>query len=183
MISLPSPRLGSLHARSAKVSHVWWRRRAGSPSSKLTRPVLLADMAQYLFPLRNSTTTSVPSLPKDAEDDAENPTLIPSSRLLDASIHHTFLIRTPKKAVPSYYRLCYPGSPTGFEYWDPDEAGYAEERKLFDYLRSQGLDPLVIDSEDLLKDPAGIMEMWCQDSQIPFEERMLSWGEGTREHL
>ncbi|KAK4695159.1 hypothetical protein P7C70_g8604, partial [Phenoliferia sp. Uapishka_3] len=141
------------------------------------------DMAQYLFPLPNTTTTSVPSLPKSSSDDVDNPTLIPSSRLLDPSIHHTFLIRTPKKAIPSYKRLCYPGSPTGFEYWDPEEVGLHEERKLFDYLRSQGMDPLVLDSEDLLKDPEGIMRIWCEDSSIPFDEKMLSWGEGTREHF
>ncbi|KAL8280642.1 hypothetical protein RQP46_006965 [Phenoliferia psychrophenolica] len=140
------------------------------------------DMAQYIFPLRNSSTTEVPSLPKEAAD-VGNPTLIPSSQLLDPSIRHTFLIRTPKKAVPSYHRLCYPGAPTGFDYWDPDEAGYREERLLFDYLRANGLDPLVLDSEDLLANPKSVMQTWCDEVQIPFEERMLSWDEGTREHF
>ncbi|KAM0752296.1 hypothetical protein T439DRAFT_300045 [Meredithblackwellia eburnea MCA 4105] len=160
----------------AKVwGHIVGEQPSGSPQRTFSK-----DMAQYLFPVKGSVT-SVPSLPKERSDD--NPTLLPREELLDPSVHHTFLIRTPQRAIPSYHRLCYPGSPTGFEYWDPEEAGYKEERKLFDYLRSQGVDPLIIDSDDLLKDPEGIMRMWCENSQIDFDPKMLSWDEGTRKHF
>lgn len=127
-------------------------------------------MAQYIFPAPD------PSTPPSS-------LLVPTDALLSPTVHHTFLIRTPYKAIPSYHRLCYPSSPTGFEYWDPAEAGFREERLLFDLLRAEGRVPLVIDSEDLLRDPEGTMRMWCEDSGIEFDKEMLSWDEGTREHL
>ncbi|KAI5476726.1 hypothetical protein MNV49_007316 [Pseudohyphozyma bogoriensis] len=140
------------------------------------------DMAQYIFAPPSATSTSAASF-SSHHTTPTNPTLIPTSLLLDPSIHHTFLIRTPEKAVPSYHRLCYPGSETGFEYWDPEEAGYLELRKLFEFLRSEGMEPEVIDSEDLLKKPEEVMSGWCERAGVEFEKSMLEWNEGTREHF
>lgn len=145
------------------------------------------DMAQYIFNQSSSTQIkSVPSLTPSGVND--NPSLIPTELLLDPSIHHTFLIRHPSKAIPSYERLCFPGSETGFDYFDPEEAGYRELRLLFDFIRSKreeegGEVPLVIESEELLKDPEGLMGLWCKDSGIDFDKSMLTWNEGTREHF
>ena len=140
-------------------------------------------MAQYIFPPTYSSIKSVPSLPKKRGD--SNPSLIPSHLLLDPSIIHTFLIRTPVKACPSYYRLCQPpaSAVTGFHYYDPQEAGYRELRLLFDFLRSEGRDPLIVESEELLKHPVEVMKMWCEEVEIEFNESMLSWSEGSKEHL
>ena len=59
---------------------------------------------------------------------------------------------------------------------------------LFDFIRSKreeqgGEVPLVIESEALLKDPEGLMGLWCENSGIEFDKTMLTWNEGTREHL
>lgn len=143
-------------------------------------------MAQYILPLASQKPYIPASFSSSSSDpDAvSNPTLIPDALLRDPSIHHTFLIRKPEKAIPSYHKLCFPGSETGFEYFDPAEAGYRELRLLFDYLReANGKTPLVLESEALLADPKTIMELWCSDSGIEFEESMLEWNEGTREHL
>jgi hypothetical protein len=150
-----------------------WKGIVASPSRTDGGPrrTFSKDMAQYLFP----------SSPLSSADG--NPTLIPTSQLLSPSIRHTFLIRTPSKAIPSYHRLCHPGSATGFEYFDPSEAGYRELRLLFDFLRTQGVDPLVIESDDLLKEPTKVMRGWCESVGIQFDEGMLEWNEGTREHL
>jgi len=118
----------------------------------------------------------------------DNLSLIPTELLTDENIHHTFLIRHPSKAVPSYERLCFPGSDTGFDYFDPEEAGYRELRMLFDLVRDSNQRegrpaPLLIESEELLKDPEALMEMWCKDCGIDFDKSMLTWNEGTREHL
>jgi hypothetical protein len=139
---------------------------------------------QYIFNQSSSThIKSVPSFCTDKDSTNDNTSLIPNSLLLDPSIHHTFLIRHPSKAIPSYEKLCFPGSDTGFEYFDPKEAGYRELRMLFDILKKEGRQPLLIESEELLKDPKGVMGMWCADSGIDFDESMLEWNEGTREHL
>lgn len=84
-------------------------------------------MAQYIIPpVRAAPTT--PALP-DSQTDG-NPTVIPTSELLSPEVVHAFLIRTPEKAVPSYYRLCVPPKSeiTGFEYFDGDEVGLRESK-------------------------------------------------------
>ena len=84
-------------------------------------------MAQYIIPPVNKAATT-PSLPDQAKDG--NPTVLPTSELLSPDVYHAFLIRTPKKAVPSYYRLCIPpkNKVTGFDFFDGDEVGLRESK-------------------------------------------------------
>ena len=143
-------------------------------------------MAQYIFPLKDGPKPTIASLGGASDNDS----LVPSPRLFAPSLSHTFLIRHPRKAVPSYYRLCTgdKAAETGFLYFDPSEAGYTELRQLFDMVKAQraqqGLPPpLLIESEDLLKNPEAYMQLWCDEVKIPFEKSMLSWDEGQQEHL
>lgn len=55
--------------------------------------------------------------------------------------HWTFLIRHPRRSIPSYYRCTVPplDAITGFHDFMPSEAGYEELRKLFDYLLAQNI--------------------------------------------
>ena len=80
----------------------------------------------------------------------------------------------------------------------PSEAGYDELRRVFDYLRAVGhvghktasknvrvsestdanankVDICVIDADDLLDDPAGIIAAYCKSVGIGYHEQMLSW--------
>jgi hypothetical protein len=68
-----------------------------------------------------------------------NPTVIPLPIL--RNFHFTFLIRHPRRSMPSYYRCTIPplSAKTGWESFLPSEAGYDELRRLFDYLRQEGL--------------------------------------------
>ena len=54
--------------------------------------------------------------------------------------HFTFLIRHPRRAIPSYYRCTIPplDKVTGFYHFLPSEAGYDELRRLFDFLKERG---------------------------------------------
>ncbi|GAA5868886.1 hypothetical protein JCM1840_005154 [Sporobolomyces johnsonii] len=143
------------------------------------------DMAQYLFNLSLPSGSTAPSF-GSTPSTSNNPTLIPTSLLFPSttSISHTFLIRSPAKAVPSYARLCFPGSETGFEYFDPNEMGYRELRLLFDFVKEEtGQIPLVVESEELLKDPEAVMGMWCDEVGIEFHKDMLEWDVETREHF
>lgn len=139
------------------------------------------DMAQYIFTPRNSTGIRV-----GWNKDPTNPTLIPTEELLDPSILHTFLIRRPEKAVPSYYRLCSgeQSKVTDFHYYDPEEAGYDELRKLFDFVKDKtGKTPLLIDSDDLIRDPNYYVRKWCEHASVDYSDSLLEWNEGTREHF
>lgn len=59
-------------------------------------------------------------------------TLVPTDQLLAPHIRHTFLFRSPAKAVPSYYRLCIPpaSAKTGFEYFDPEGMSHLSSAAL-----------------------------------------------------
>ncbi|GAA5962028.1 hypothetical protein JCM8115_002887 [Rhodotorula mucilaginosa] len=144
------------------------------------------DMAQYLMDLNKPKGTVAPSFGDDAPTTRNNPTRIPTAELLQPHINHTFLIRHPQKAVPSYARLCYPGAPTGFDYFDPAEMGYKELRLLFDFIREEtGRTPLLIESEELLAMPVKVVRGWCEHVGIEFTEGMLEWDDApeTRTHF
>jgi hypothetical protein len=88
--------------------------------------------------------------------------------------NHSFLIRDPAKTITSMYK-----------HW-PDfhlkETGFLEQRKLFDLLCDQpGNPPPVLDSDDLLEDPNGMVEAWCSSVGIPFIPDALSWEHGERD--
>ena len=95
-----------------------------------------------------------------------------SDTLLDR-ITHSFLIRDPAKVVTSVQKR-----------W-PDvhlrEIGFAELRALFDEIhRRTGHVPPVIDSDDLLRDPAGIVAAYCDAIGLPFLPEALTWEPGDR---
>ncbi len=89
---------------------------------------------------------------------------------------HSFLIRDPAKVTTSMYR-----------HW-PDfelkEVAFVEQRELFDRLCDRlGEAPPVIDSDDLLEDPFGMVEAYCNAVGIPYIEEALSWEPGDREEV
>ena len=72
-----------------------------------------------------------------------------------------------------------------YKHW-PDfvlkEIAFIEQRTLFDRLADNtGKAPPVIDSDDLLENPHGIVEAYCNAVGIPYIEAALSWEPGNRE--
>jgi len=126
-----------------------------------------------------------------------NPTVIPKKIL--EQFHFAFLIRHPVHSIPSYWRCTIPplDDITGFHNFMPEEAGYDEQRRVFDYLKNEGIigpavagqstngnghsngesgnEICVIDADDLLNDPEGIMRKFCASVGIDFEPTMLEW--------
>ena len=92
---------------------------------------------------------------------------------------------------------------TGFYDFMPNEAGYQELRRLFDYLRSVGqvgpgialgipeaaemdgytmtnghsakVNICVVDADDLLDNPNGVIEAFCKSVGIEYSDKMLNW--------
>lgn len=98
-----------------------------------------------------------------------------SDEFLD-HFNHSFLIRDPAKVATSMYK-----------HW-PDfvlkEIAFVEQRALFDRLADKlGRAPPVIDSDDLLENPYGIVEAYCKAVGIPYLEAALSWEPGGREEV
>lgn len=168
---------------------------------------VLQDMAQYIIPKATlkhihqgsrvyessgSAGTKFENVDPDAEV-LENPTVIPTG--LMKRFKHAFLIRTPAKAVPSYYK-CVQDKMAGFEYFDGAEAGFEEVRILYKWLsnpkssfnagadsseswigdvQSQPQPPPLIDASVLLASPYKTIKHLCDQTGIPFEDAMLSW--------
>jgi len=136
-----------------------------------------------------------------------NPTVVPDQML--RKFHFTFLIRHPKWSIPSYYRCTVPplSDITGFDHFDPSEAGYKELRALFDYLKETGhigpkkakgngqapetwnqkttshgngkmeIEICVIDADDLLDNPYQMIEAYCSSVGLKYAPEMLKWGD------
>jgi hypothetical protein len=86
---------------------------------------------------------------------------------------HTFLVRDPRLAISSHYAV----KPTV----TCPEIGYEWLWELFQLLWSaSGRRPLVIRSEDLLRDPAAEVRAYCQAVGLPFLPAALHWAPGDR---
>lgn len=86
---------------------------------------------------------------------------------LDGMVH-SFLIRDPRQQLASLRHR-----------WadlEEGEAGHEGQRRLFDELTAAtGTPPPVIDADDLLDDPAAIVDAWCAAVGIPPDPSALSW--------
>ncbi len=91
---------------------------------------------------------------------------------------HTFLIRDPRKAIPSQWKAC---ALSGFDFPTHETAGvqgYSKLYKLLEFIQNTGRDVIVIDAADLLKNPEYIMEIYCDRTGLPYNKQMLTWTPG-----
>lgn len=93
---------------------------------------------------------------------------------------HTFLIRSPKLVLTSMNNLLlkYPTKVFGLTLSDilPKGWVYKEMYHLYEYLTNTlGVDVTIIDSEDLVAQPEEMLQLYCLNTGIPFEEGMISW--------
>lgn len=156
-----------------------------------------------LLPDGPQLTKPDPPYPYGTAAEPGNPTVVPSALL--AQFHFTFLIRHPRASIPSYFRCTVPplDAVTGFYNFMPSEAGYDEVRRVFDYLReigqvgpkvaasatsgdaindstangakNGGVEVCVIDADDLLDNPTGIIQAYCKSVGIDYSPQMLKW--------
>jgi hypothetical protein len=147
----------------------------------------------------NGTSKRGP-FPFPTEGESGNPTIVPKA-FLD-KFHFTFLIRDPHSSIPSYFRCTIPplSKMTGFHEFYPNEAGYDELRRFFDYARGAGLvqekdrglkngagsgdhvnghadvpEVCVVDADDLLDNPEGILRAYCKSVGLDFDPDMMNW--------
>jgi len=84
--------------------------------------------------------------------------------------NNLILIRHPEKLLASFSKVIK--NPT------LDDIGIKKAAELFTYLKNQEKTPLVIDSDQLLKNPEGYLQKICDALDIPFTKDMLSWQKG-----
>ena len=72
---------------------------------------------------------------------------------------HTFLIRNPRKTIPSLYKGSINKQLTGWDYFDHEETGFRQLYELYHYVQKTfNVNPVVIDADDLLENPKETME-------------------------
>ncbi|WFD29667.1 hypothetical protein MSPP1_000677 [Malassezia sp. CBS 17886] len=170
------------------------------------RYVFIKDMAQYCFPQAAlhelHPTSRVFPAPAEhgavSQDPLANPTVLPTALL--RRFKHTFLIRTPEKSIPSYWK-CVQEKAAGFDFFDAAESGYVELQRLYEWIanpasafhtddtddpayarwpvQSQPMPPPLVDASCLLKDPSHVVEQYCKAVGVPFDPSMLSWKPGS----
>lgn len=88
-----------------------------------------------------------------------------------AGVVHGFLIRDPARMAASYAAKR--------ETVTPEDLGVAAQRAFFDRVADRlGHAPPVVDSADVLRDPAGTLSALCGALGIAWDEGMLSWAPG-----
>ena len=122
-----------------------------------------------------------------SEYEPTNPTVLPNATL--GAFQWVFLIRHPRRAIPSLYRCMSPPlcTVTGFTGLLRSDLGIEPLRELFDYVVSSGIVPreeiIVLDADALLDRPKETIEELCRRVNIEFDEqRMLEWTDEDREY-
>merc|ERR1719198_1672912 len=103
-----------------------------------------------------------------------------------SQVVHSFIIRHPAKAVASlYYKSCVDNEKTGYTHFDAQEAGFTAMGDILDHVQKQPGAPrcVIIDADDLLEDPEGVMSAYCAAVGLPFDKTMLSWQPGPVKEL
>lgn len=85
---------------------------------------------------------------------------------------NVILTRDPVDMLPSYAK--------NVERPTVDDVGYARHIEVLEYLTRRGQSPPVLDSRQVLLDPAGVLGELCRRIGIPFDPAMLSWEAGPR---
>ncbi|XP_022086954.1 branched-chain-amino-acid aminotransferase-like protein 2 [Acanthaster planci] len=119
---------------------------------------------------------------------------------LPEGYHHVFLLRHPSKVFPSWKKLTYevltaipefpsqvPASLDEFVFDHqpphllPPGKSFQEGYELYQYVKENQLDsnPVIIDADDLVQNPAAIMSALCTKLGIPYSDSLLTWKKGT----
>jgi hypothetical protein len=86
---------------------------------------------------------------------------------------HAFLIRAPARVLNSYAAKR--------EEVALSDIGLVRQVELFErFADDAGAPPPVVDSDDLLCDPEGVLRSLCSALSIPFDTSMLHWPKGRR---
>jgi hypothetical protein len=92
---------------------------------------------------------------------------------LGRDVINTFLIRDPDAVVASYYAM----KPE----MTLEEVGFDRLHRIFLAARDgAGVPPLVIDADDLVRDPAAVVRAYCGAVGLEFDAGALRWSEGSR---
>lgn len=86
--------------------------------------------------------------------------------------NNLLLIRDPNQLIASFSKVIPNPKMT--------DIGLKQEWELYEYLKNAGTEPTVLDSNEILKNPSGVLSKLCERLGIPFDTNMLHWEAGPR---
>jgi len=89
------------------------------------------------------------------------------------NLTNCFLIRDPREVLLSLSKITHEVS-----LW---ATGLPQQIMLYEKVSEIESRPPILDSRDILENPRKMLEMLCQELNIPFSELMLEWEPGSRE--
>lgn len=89
-----------------------------------------------------------------------------------SELQHVILLRKPEDMIRSFSKVIPNPKLSDF--------GYLDQLKLVKQLHHENLPFFLLESEEVLANPACRLSRLCKDLCIPFSERMLSWPKGAR---
>ncbi len=88
------------------------------------------------------------------------------------AVRNVFLIRNPAELLVSFAKVIKDLS--------IDDIGVKKSWELYHQLTEVGQSPIVLDSGELLKEPALMLANLCKAIGISFDQKMLTWPAGSR---
>ena len=89
-------------------------------------------------------------------------------------LKHCFLIRDPRQVVNSYTNsrgVC-----------SAEDIGIVRQAELYAQISEiSGQNIPIIDSNDVLRNPRGMLSQLCERLEVPFDQAMLDWPRGNRD--
>ena len=87
------------------------------------------------------------------------------------NFENCILLRHPKEVISSYSSKNKLNS--------VEELGYTQQYEIIKFLKSKNKSYLIIDSSELLKNPAKVLSAWCKKINIKYDQSMLEWKKGN----
>ena len=87
------------------------------------------------------------------------------------NFENCILLRHPKEVISSYSNK---NKLNSFE-----ELGYRQQYEIIKLLKKKNKSFIIIDSSELLQNPAKVLSAWCKKINIKYEKSMLNWKKGN----
>ncbi|KAL8564596.1 hypothetical protein ACOMHN_032152 [Nucella lapillus] len=87
---------------------------------------------------------------------------------------HTFITRHPRSTVASYFKVI-DKQMSGWGSFDPSELGFKEQLDMMRLLQENGEKVVVLDADDLMDNPEGVLRAYCQEVGLEFQDSMINW--------
>ncbi|KAF3911808.1 hypothetical protein AA313_de0207635 [Arthrobotrys entomopaga] len=137
----------------------------------------VADAAFHFEAARETRPTPIIEMPEKMIKNSnipKSPLILPAEFLV--TVQPVMLIRNPIRVVPSFYKVASAGlgARVDDEDW-PSQVSFKPSRLVYDWYKTQGISPIVIDAYELVHKSQELMRDLCTRCGIDAEGIITSW--------